>query len=193
VLTKRSVASPRKRTSAPAKAAKAATDAATDFAAGVPAAASAAVAKLGSSSRSRFVGPAILAILAVAIVAGGWWAISAMSTGGNTPDAAALRMMNAYAVYDAKGFLDNVTKASLTATDVASYEAAAASLKADNKDKPQVKDIKVLKVTIDPANPDQATVQLSEQILDPVKGTYAPRTDTLSMVKQNGKWLVRLY
>jgi len=101
--------------------------------------------------------------------------------------------MNAYAVYDAKGFLDNVTKASLTATDVASYEAAAASLKADNKDKPQVKDIKVLKVTIDPANPDQATVQLSEQILDPVKGTYSPRTDTLSMVKQNGKWLVRLY
>jgi hypothetical protein len=46
---------------------------------------------------------------------------------------------------------------------------------------------------LDPKDPNAATVQLTEMTLDPVKGTYSSRNETLSLVKQDGKWVVRLF
>lgn len=134
--------------------------------------------------------------LIVAIVVGisGWVLFTVFSGGNaNTPDAAALRMMNAYAVYDAQGMLDNMTHASLSATDQATFVTRAAEDKKTNNGKALLTDIKVISVTPDPKDPNTATVKLSEMILDPTKGTYTARTDTLSVVKQSGKWLVHLF
>jgi hypothetical protein len=147
--------------------------------------------KLRSSSRrSRLIAAVIVAVIVV--TGGGWWMYSAATTGANTPGAAALRMMQAYGDYDAAGLLANATHGSLTTAAQAALEQQYASAKAASKG-PAVKDITVTKVTIDPKDPDSATVRISEQILDPNKGTYSPRTDTLSLVKQNGTWLVRLF
>jgi hypothetical protein len=49
-------------------------------------------------------------------------------------------------------------------------------------------------VTIASQEATTAIVQLDAQWLtDASKGTYAQRTETLTVVKQNGKWLVRLF
>jgi hypothetical protein len=143
-----------------------------------------------SSRRSRLI--AAVVVVAIVVVGGGWWVYSATTTGANTPGAAALRMMQAYGDYDAVGLLANATHAGLTAAAQTAFEQQYASAKAASKG-PAVKDITVTKVTVDPNDPDSATVKISEQMLDPNKGTYSSRTDTLSLVKQNGRWLVRLF
>lgn len=137
--------------------------------------------------------PAVVAVVVVLVAIGGWFAITSLLSSGNTPDGAALRMLQAYAAYDATTMLDNVTHASLSATDVATFEKQAADLKVANKSVPQLKDIKVTGVTIDSKNPNSAVVHLTETVLDSTTGAYAPRNETLTVVKQGGKWLVKLF
>lgn len=137
----------------------------------------------------------LVAVVVLAIIAGAaYFMFGRVGALGNGPDDAAVRMMTAFAEYDADGILDNATHASMTATDVAAFERQAADAKKQANGKPGLKDLKVVKTTIDPKKPNEATVQLSAQWLtDPAKGTYAKRTETLTLVKQKGKWLVRLF
>jgi hypothetical protein len=194
VPTKKSVAEPRRRTSpaapAPAPAAPAARPVVSQPADAV------IKDKLGARIpvRGSLRGPIIAAIVFVVVAVTAWGVYSVFSNiSGNTPDGAALRMMQAYANYDAAGILANATHASLGATDVATFETQAADTKAANGGKPSLKDIVVVSVTPDLKDPNVATVKLTEQILDPAKGTYSLRNETLSVVKQSGKWLVRLF
>jgi hypothetical protein len=144
------------------------------------------------SSRPTWLVPVVAAIAIVLIAAGGYFMFKGLS-GANGPDAAAVRMMNGLADYDATAILDNVTHGSFTATDQAQFAQQTAENKKDNKGLAYVKNIKVVSVTVDPKDPNAAMVKLSADWLDVVKGTYAARTDSLSLVKQNGKWLVRLF
>ncbi len=184
VPTRKSVAAPRKRASAPA--APAASPA-------VPAVPAASAQRPTSAGRPAWQVPALLAVVAVVVAVSGWVVFSVFNTGANTPEGAALRVMQAYAVYDARGMLNNMTHASLTATDQATFEKQAADTKVANKGVDLLKDIAVTKVTVDPKNPNVATVQLTESILDAKTGKYALRNETLSLVKQDGKWLVKLF
>jgi hypothetical protein len=143
-----------------------------------------------SGRRSRLIAGVIVAVIVVAGV--GAWVYSASTTGANTPAAAALRMMQAYGNYDAATLLDNATHDSLTPAARTAFEHQYAQAKAASKG-PAVKDITVTDVTIDSKDPSLATVKISEQILDPNTGAYSARTDTLSLVEQSGRWMVRLF
>lgn len=147
----------------------------------------------GTHERHWWQVPLVVTLIVVGLAAAGWVVFMVVNTTNNTPDAAALRMMTAYGAYDAQGILDNVTHSSLTPTDIAAFKKQVTDGKATNKGLPWVKNVKIVKTTIDPTDKNSATVQLSEQILDPQKGTYSPRNETLSVVKQNGTWLVRLF
>jgi hypothetical protein len=187
VLTRKAVEPPRRRA--------AATSATADkpF---VPQPADAAIIvdKRAATDRPAWFLPVLAVVIVAAIAAGVWFVSSAMKSSANTPELAATRMMEAYASYDARGMLDNVTRSSLTATDEATFEKQVVDSKVANKGLPVIKDIKVTKVTIDPKDPTKATVQLSEMILDTAKGTYVARTDTLTVLKQSdGRWLVKLF
>jgi hypothetical protein len=138
--------------------------------------------------------PLLVGAVVVVVAVTGWVVFSVMGGGvANTPEAAALRAMQAYADYDGVAILANVTHASLTATDEAGFVKQAADDKTAANGAPALKDVKVSKATIDPANPDAATVKLTELILDPTTGAYKPRNETLALVKRDGKWLVLLY
>lgn len=146
-----------------------------------------------SPSRPTWLVPVVAAIAVLLIAAGGYFVVKGLS-GANSPGAAAERMMNGLANYDAAAILDNVTHASFTATDKATFTRQSAEAKAGSKGLAYVKNIKVLSVTTDPKNENAATVKLSAEWLDAAKGTYAARTDSLPLEKQkNGKWLVRLF
>jgi hypothetical protein len=137
--------------------------------------------------------PVLVLITVVVLVVTGWVLWAVLGTNTNTPQAAALRMMSAYGAYDAAGILDNVTHSSLTSAEIAAFEKQVTDGKASNQSRPWVKDVVITTSTVDPKDPNSATVQLTEQILDASKGTYSPRNETLALVKQNGKWLVRLF
>jgi uncharacterized membrane protein YvbJ len=143
--------------------------------------------------RKPWQSPIIVAITVIFVALLGWAVWTVVNTNTNTPEAAATRMMAAYGAYDAGAILDNVTHSSLTAGDLTAFQKQVVDGKASNKGRPWVKDVKITKSTIDPKDPTSATVQLTEQILDPAKGTYSVRNETLSLVKQSGKWLVRLF
>lgn len=155
---------------------------------------SASVATVGSSKRPSWLIPVVAVIAVIVIGIGGYLLWSSNTASANTPEAAALRMMNAFATYDGQGVLDNATHASLTATDQVAFKKQAVDAKTKAKNLPAVKNIKVTKVTQDATDTLAATVELSAQWLtDQAKGTYTTRTETLSMVKQSGKWMVRLF
>jgi DNA-directed RNA polymerase subunit RPC12/RpoP len=147
----------------------------------------------GAHERPWWQLPSMIALIVVALAAAGWVVSMVLNTTTNTPDGAATRMMTAYGAYDAQGILDNVTHSSLTPADVSAFRKQVTDGKATNKGLPWVKSVKIVKTTIDPADKNSATVQLTEQILDPAKGTYSTRNETLAVVKQNGTWLVRLF
>lgn len=194
VPTRKSVAEPRRRTS-PAAASPAAPAPVARPVVSQPAD---AVVKDKLTARipvrGSMRGPVIAAIVLVVVALTAWGVYSVFaSVAGNTPDGAALRMMQAYANYDATGILANATHESLNSTDIATFQKQAADTKATNGGKPSLRNIVVVSVKVSPGDPNSATVQLTEQILDPAKGTYSPRNETLSVVKQNGKWLVRLF
>lgn len=190
VPTKSSVAEPRKRAAAPVSAAPAST-----FLSQPAEAAVTENPARTATGRKGWPMPVLAAIVVVVVAITGWVVYSIIGGGGgaNTPEAAATHMMNAYAVYDAKTVLANVTHASLNANDEAAFAKQMADMKTAAKDKPSLTGIKVTNVTIDPANPDSAIVKLTEKILDPVAGTYSTREETLSVVKRDGRWLVVLF
>jgi hypothetical protein len=194
VPTRKSVAEPRKRTSPAAAAPAAAVPAARPV---VSQPADAGIKdKLGARIpvRGSLRGPIVAAIVFVIVAVTAWGVFAVFSSvANNTPDGAALRMMQGYAKYDARAILDNATHAGLTATDVATFETHVADTKATNGGKDLLKDIALVSVTKSPADPNTATVKLTEQILDPAKGTYSLRNETLSVVNKNGKWLVQLF
>jgi len=146
-----------------------------------------------ASSRPTWIVPVVAAIAVLLIAAGGYFVFRGVG-GANGPDAAAVRMMNGFASYNATAILDNATHASLSTTDQAQFAQQAADAKKGNNGLAAVKDIKVVSVTLDPKDPNAATVKLSAQWLtDAAKKVYTARTETLTLVKQNGKWLVRLF
>jgi len=136
----------------------------------------------------------LAAVVIVAVVGVGGYLALSRGTALTGPDGAAVRMMTAFAQYDAQGILDNATHESLTTTDQASFSKQIADEKVKDGSLAAVKDIKVVRVTIASPTATTATVQLSASWLtDPSKGTYTPRTETLTVIKQGGKWLVRLF
>ena len=141
-------------------------------------------------ARSRLV--LVAAAIAVLLIAAGGYFVWQGLNGANTPGAAAVRMLNGLASYDAKAILDNAAHSSLTATAQAEFAQQAADAKKGNKGLIAVKN--VAKVTIDPKDPDVATVDLSGLWLtETSKPTYTARTETLTLVRENGTWLVRLF
>jgi hypothetical protein len=142
-------------------------------------------------SKGRSVVVALVAVVAVAIIAVGGWLVAKQVGGSTGPEGAAVRMMNAFAAYDATGILDNAVHASMDATDQAVFAKQAADAKTGNKGLAAVKDIKVTKVTLASQDATSATVEFTAQWLtDAAKGTYTKRAETLTVVRQNGVWLV---
>lgn len=136
----------------------------------------------------------LLALVALTVVGAGGYVIWAQLAAQSGPDGAALRMMRAYASYDADGILENATHASLTATDEATFAKQAADSKKANKGLPAVKDIQVVKVTQASKDATTATVRLSAKWLtDAETKKYTERQEILTVIKQNGKWVVRLF
>lgn len=163
-------------------------------AAQTPAAADARPVSARSKPKGRTWLAIIGAIVALTIVGVGGYVIWAQLAAQSGPDGAALRMMKAYATYDADGILANATHASLTATDEATFAKQAADSKKTNGGLPAVKDIKVVKVTQASKDATTATVRLSAKWLtDPETKKYTERQEILTVIKQNGKWVVRLF
>jgi hypothetical protein len=134
---------------------------------------------------------AVAVLLAVAAAAYLLWPKSTALPG---PAGAAQRMMEAFASYDAAAILDNATHASMTATDVAAFTKQAEDAKKLANGRPGLKDLKILTTTTDPTDENKAVVTLSAQWLtDQAKGTYTTRTETVTVVKKDGKWLVQLF
>jgi hypothetical protein len=135
----------------------------------------------------------VVAVLAV----GGYFIYSAGLLGfltGNDPGSAATRMLKAYAAYDAQGILDNSTHASMQPDAIKEFINQSVVAKKSATGKPGVKDIKVVSVTIDAKDANKATVEVSGSWLtDPATGKYEVRTQKLQLVKENGKWLVKLF
>jgi hypothetical protein len=133
-----------------------------------------------------------MAVVVIALLAGaGLWAYSTMSK-SESPEGVARAMLTAYAAYDAQGILDTATHKTLPADGVKEFEKQAAEAKKRAGDKPGVKNFDVTKVTSDSAT--QATVEITgEWLTDPAKGTYTKRTEKLTVVKEDGKWLVKLF
>jgi uncharacterized membrane protein YvbJ len=144
-------------------------------------------------SRPVWLIPAVAAV-AVIVIAVGAYLFFTLPTNSTGPEGAAMRMMTAFADYDAQSVLDNATHASLTATDQAAFVKQGVDAKTKNKSLPQVKNIKITKVTLASSNAATATVQLSaDWLTDATEKTYTTRAETLTVVKQDGKWLVRLF
>lgn len=201
VLTRKSVAVPRNRAAAPAPS-PAATAGAGPVGTAVPAKAAAA-SKPRLSMRMITTKQIMIAVAAIVLVVAGWLGYTLLASGPNTPDAAALRFMQAYAGYDARGMLDNSTHASFTTTDQATFEREMARAATEQQGQPLYKDIKVTSVNIAPEDPNSAVVRLSAQMLGGAStGTtataaatatpaYSPRDEVLTVVKPAGKWLVK--
>ena len=132
--------------------------------------------------------------MAVVIVigAGAWFALKGGGVGGNDPKTVATKMLTAYAAYDAKGILAVSTHGSLDTTGTKSFEDAATQAKTRAAGKAGVKEFTVDKV--DKSGDQTATVTITGKWLtDPAKGTYSKRTEKLSLVNQDGTWLVQLF
>lgn len=148
--------------------------------------------RVSGPKRSVWRVPVIIAVLVVIAVAAFFlWPRTPAAVG---PAGAAQRMLEASAVYDAAGYLDNATHGSLTATDVAAFTKQVEDAKAQAKGAPNVKDVKIIGTTYDPADKNKAVVEFSAQWLtDPTKGTYTMRTDRITVVYKDNEWQVVLF
>jgi hypothetical protein len=138
----------------------------------------------------------LVAVLALALIGAGAYFLWLKPAGATAtgPAGAAQRMMEAFGTYDAQGILDNATHASMSTTDVAAFTKQAEAAKKTANGKAGLKDLKILKTTYDPSDKNTAVIQLSAQWLtDPVKGTYTQRTETVTVLLRDGKWLVKLF
>lgn len=145
----------------------------------------------GGGKRTLLIAAVVLVIAAV--IGGAVWFIQGRVAAAASPEAAAKAMLTAYSNYDAQGILDNATHASLAASDVAQFEKQAAEAKTRAKNEPSVKNVVIGKVTLDSADKNKATVDVTAEWLDPATGKYTKRTEKLIVVKQDGKWLVQLF
>jgi len=146
-----------------------------------------------ASKRPAWLVP-VVAVLALLVIAAGAYFLVPRSATASGPAGAAQRMMEAFADYDAEGILDNATHASMTATDVAAFEKQAADAKKLANGKPGLKDLKIVKTTIDKTDKNKAVVELTAQWLtDQAKGTYTQRTETITVIFKDGKWQVQLF
>jgi hypothetical protein len=143
--------------------------------------------------RPKWLAPA-LGVLVLLLIAGGAYLLWPKATVLPGPAGAAQRMMQAFAAYDAAAILENATHSSMTATDVAAFTKQAEDAKKLANGQPGLKDLTILKTTIDPTDKSKAVVQLSAQWLtDQAKGTYTLRTETITVVYKDGKWQVQLF
>ncbi|MDO8963030.1 MAG: hypothetical protein Q7W30_00895 [Coriobacteriia bacterium] len=147
-----------------------------------------------SAGRPAWMTALIVIVVLAVLGAGGYFGWQAIANAGNDPKSAALRLLDAYAAYDAKGILDNATHGNLPDSGVKEFEKQAVDAKKQANGKAGVKDYSVTKVTMDPKNANQASVEIAGKWLtDSAKGTYTDRAETLQLVKENNKWLVRLF
>jgi hypothetical protein len=162
---------------------------------GEPLAPVAAMTSAPAAKRPAWLVPVIAAVVLLAIGVGGYFLWS--SVWGPTqsgPEGAVTRMMSAFGTYDGEAMLENVTHASLTATDVASFIKQSNDAKTAAGGKPGLKDLKIVETTYNETDKNTAVVKVSAQWLtDQAKGTYTQRTETLTVILQDGKWLVRLF
>jgi hypothetical protein len=133
----------------------------------------------------------VASVVAAALVGTGLYLIWQKGTNSGGPDAAVLRVMDAFASYDAQAILDNVTHSSLTSTDEVAYAQQAVDDQKASGGQPAVRNVQILHVT--QASPDatSAVVQLQAEWLS--NGSYVARTESLTVVKQDGRWLVYLF
>ena len=145
--------------------------------------------KASRLNRGMIAAIAVVAVIALGLI--GYFVYGAVA--GNDPSTVTVRFMTAYANYDGRGMLQYATHASMTATEVTQFQQQADAAKKTSKGKPFLKDIKVGKVTIDPKKPNTATVKFSASFLNTQSGTYTTQTESVTLVKQGGKWLVHLF
>lgn len=137
----------------------------------------------------------MLAIAAVVLVlvGGGVYLLWTAIAQGNSPEAATKGMLKAYAAYDADAMLNYVTHKTMPKDGVKELKEQVANLKDRAGGKPPVKDYTIVKVTMD--GKEQATVEIEGEFLTEYsdKGKYETRKDKLTVVKQDGKWLVKMW
>jgi hypothetical protein len=131
------------------------------------------------------------AVVVLALAGGGAWFVTNRVASASSPEAAARKMLEAYAVYDAKGILDVATHDTMAAADITQFEKQAADAKTTAKGAASLKNIVIGKSSV--AATDKVSVEVTAEWLDPATGKYASRTEKLVVVKKDGKWLVELF
>jgi hypothetical protein len=132
------------------------------------------------------------AVVLVAAIAGGAWFVTNRVASASSPEAAARKMLEAYAVYDAKGILDVATHDTMAAADITQFEKQAADAKTTAKGAASLKNIVIGQSSV--AATDKVSVDVTAEWLDPATGKYTKRTEKLIVVKnKDGKWLVELF
>jgi zinc-ribbon domain len=146
-------------------------------------------------TRPAWLIPVIAVVVLVAILAGVFFLLVPKLTALGGPEGAVQRMLQAYAVYDGAGMLDNATHASVTTSDVAAFEKQVAAAKTAANDAPNLKNLQIVSTEYpDPKDKNTAVVKVSgEWLTDPAKGTYTQRTETVTVVFRDGKWQVVLF
>jgi uncharacterized membrane protein YvbJ len=133
---------------------------------------------------------AVVAFVVLLLGAAGYFIVDRVNAAAS-PEAVATKMFDAYAQFDAKTMLSLSTRDTIKEADAQQFEKQAADAKATAKGAPMLKDIVVGKATI---TTDTATLEVTAQWLDdPATGKYAQRTDKITLVRRDGKWLVRLF
>lgn len=143
------------------------------------------------SGGSRKLLMVIAAVVVLALVGGGVWFVTSRVASASSPEAAAKAMLDAYAVYDAKGILDVATHDTMKAADITQFEKQAADAKTTAKGAASLKNIVIGKSS--KTGTDSVTVDVTAEWLDAATGKYAKRTEKLIVVNRGGKWLVELF
>jgi hypothetical protein len=146
-------------------------------------------AKPAGSKRGIIAAIAVAAVIVLAVV--GYFAYGAFVI--NTPAGVTYRFMSAYGNYDGRGMLQYSTHASMAASEVAQFQQQADAAKKTSKGKPFLKDIKIGTVTIDPKNANSAAVKFTASFLNTQNGKYTVQNESVTLVRQSGKWLVKLF
>jgi uncharacterized protein HemX len=132
-----------------------------------------------------------VAVILLAAIGGGAWFVTSRVASASSPEAAARKMLEAYALYDAKGILDVATHDTMAAADITQFEKQAADAKTTAKGAASLKNIVIGQSSV--AATDKVSVDVTAEWLDPATGKYTKRTEKLIVVKKDGKWLVELF
>ncbi len=144
------------------------------------------------SMRPRVVAIAVVAVVVIALACAGYFIWRGFAF-PNTPGGAVTRMMGGYADFDGQQILDNATHGKMTQAEMQQFVQAAGQAKSTSRGLPDLKDLKIIKTDL-PSGSSTATVQFSASWLkDGAKGTYEQRMDQVTVIKQNGTWVVLLF